>query len=102
MSSSEWNDPNGRSIAIYLDGADDPDRAADGRLLLDDDFLVLVNSWWEQLDFIVPSTRPGQTWYPEIDTFDPSTTDAAAKLGPGDHIIVGPRSIVVLRGPVAG
>jgi glycogen operon protein len=102
MSPDEWKDPNGRSVAIYLDGSSDPDRAVDGRMLLDDDFLVLVNGWWEALDFVIPQTRAGQTWYPEIDTFEPSTADATGKLGVGDRHTVGPRSIVVLRGPVAG
>ena len=51
--------PTGRpGLAIYLDGSDDPDRAEDGTLLLDDDFLVLVNGWWEPLDFALPA--PGQ------------------------------------------
>jgi hypothetical protein len=58
-------------VAVYLDGADDPDRAADGTPLTDDDFLLLVNAWWEPLGFTVPVTRPGQLWEPEIDTYDP-------------------------------
>jgi glycogen operon protein len=89
-------------MAIYLDGTDAPDHAVDGRMLLDDDFLVLVNSWWEALDFVIPATRAGQIWYPEIDTFDPAGAERAGKLGAGDRRTVGPRSIVVLRGPVAG
>ena len=52
MNSADWADPSARAIAIYLDGSDDPDRAEDGTPLLDDDFLVLVNSWWEPLDFV--------------------------------------------------
>ena len=27
------------------------------RLLLDDDFLVLVNAWWQPLGFTIPATR---------------------------------------------
>ena len=59
MNGADWADPGARAIAIYLDGSDDPDRAEDGTPLLDDDFLVLVNSWWEPLDFVLPPTRPG-------------------------------------------
>ena len=55
--------PEARSVALYLDGADAPDLAADGSPLLDDDFLMLVNAWWEPLDFTVPPTRPGQIWH---------------------------------------
>ncbi len=97
MTSPEWADPDARSIAIYLDGTDDPDRAADGALLVDDDFLVLVNGWWESLDFIIPSTRPALSWRVELDTFDPSRAPGEA-LGAGDRTTAGARSIVVLGG----
>ncbi len=99
MTSGDWADPNARSLAIYLDGADDPDRSADGKPLIDDDFLVLVNGWWEPLDFTVPPTRARQDWYWEVDTFEPSTTPAPAGLHAGDRVSVGPRSVLVLRGP---
>jgi isoamylase len=29
--------------------------------MLDDDFLVLVNAWWEPLAFTIPAARAGQT-----------------------------------------
>jgi glycogen operon protein len=101
MTGVDWADPNARSLAIYLDGADDPDRAADGNPLIDDDFLVLVNCWWETLDFTIPITRAHQDWFPELDTFDPSRAYTSAKLCAGDRLSVGARSVLVLRGPVA-
>jgi glycogen operon protein len=85
-------------VAIYLDGADAPDRDADGTPLTDDDFLLLVNAWWQPLDFVIPATRPDQTWHPRIDTYEPSGTAAHAGLAAGGHRTVGPRSIVVLQG----
>jgi glycogen operon protein len=47
MTQDQWDDPTMHAVAVYLDGADNPDEAADGTLLVDDDFLVLVNAWWE-------------------------------------------------------
>ena len=58
MNGGDWADPNARTIAVYLDGSDDPDRAEDGTWLLDDDFMVLVNSWWEPLGFTIPAPQP--------------------------------------------
>jgi glycogen operon protein len=98
MNDADWADDNARCLAIYLDGSDDPDRAEDGSLLVDDDLLLLVNSWWEPLDFTVPVTRPDQSWRPEIDTFDPGATAGPVGLGAGDTRSVGPRSLVVLVG----
>jgi len=109
-----WNDPEALAIGVYLDGSDAPDVGPDGRLLLDDDFLVLVNGWWEPLEFTIGDCRPGQAggglaWRVEIDTFDPArapvedvaaAVDAdVAPLRAGDRVTVGPRSVVVLRGP---
>jgi isoamylase len=100
MTAANWADENGRALAIYLDGSDDPDRAPDGSLMTDDDFLVLVNAWWEPLDFTVPATRAGQDWRCEISTYDPAAPARAPVLGDGDHLTVGPRSIAVLRGSI--
>jgi glycogen operon protein len=105
MTDADWSDASALALALYLDGSDDPDRAADGTLLLDDDFLVLVNAWWEPLDFVIPATRPQAAWHVAIDTHDPgpSTGPAASPAGsagparpPGEHVTVGPRSLVVL------
>src|SRR4029078_12648351 len=56
MDGGDWADPGARAIAIYLDGSDAPDRAEDGTLLIDDDFLVLVDSCSEPLHFAAPDT----------------------------------------------
>ena len=97
MNSGDWADPNARAIAIYLDGSDAPDRAEDGTPLVDDDFLVLVNSWWEPLDFVLPRTRPGAQWHAEIDSYDPAAPAGAGADSAGEQVTVGPRSVIVLR-----
>jgi isoamylase len=99
MTSENWADPNGRSLSLYLDGRDDPDQAADGSLLVDDDFLFLANAWWEALEFVIPSSRPGQIWHGELDTFDPTKPPTPSPPFAGGTVTVGPRSVVVLRGP---
>jgi isoamylase len=102
MTAADWADPGALSLAIYLDGSDDPDRAEDGTPLIDDDFLILFNAWWEQLDFVIPATRPGVAWRAEMDSYDPAAPAAAPPhRHAGDHVIVGSRSVVVLRGPSA-
>jgi glycogen operon protein len=97
MSGTDWADPTARAIAIYLDGSDDPDWAEDGTPLLDDDFLVLVNSWWEPLNFVLPATRPSAEWQAEIDSYDPTAPAGAAACSTGDQVTISPRSVAVLR-----
>jgi glycogen operon protein len=97
MTAADWPGENALAIALYLDGSDDPDRAVDGTRLLDDDFLVLVNAWWEPLGFVLPPTRPGAQWQAEIDSYDPAAPARAAQRSAGDQVTVGPRSVAVLR-----
>jgi isoamylase len=101
MTAPDWADPNALAIALYLDGSDAPDRAADGTPLTDDDFLVLVNAWWQPLDFVLPDTRPQARWQIEIDTYDLTSQSGPKVVGrrAGGHVTVGPRSVVVLLGP---
>src|SRR4051794_34366784 len=101
MDGADWADPNARALAINLDGSDDPDRAQDGSPMFDDDFLVLINSWWEPLGFVLPPTRPGAHWHAEIDSHDPAAPVRAIERGAGDQVTVGPRSIAVLRSTLA-
>ena len=88
MDDGDWADPNALAIAIYLDGSDDPDRAEDGTPMLDDDFLVMVNAWWEPLGFTLPATRPEAAWQAEIDSHDPAApgSSAAAPRAAGDDV----------------
>jgi isoamylase len=99
MTTENWTDPNARALSIYLDGGDDPDLAEDGMPLLDDDYLVLVNGWWEPLQFRVPDVGAARAWRIELDTYDPAPT-SPGDLHAGDDLTLGPQSIVVLQSPV--
>jgi isoamylase len=99
MTAADWGDSNALALALYLDGSDAPDRAQDGSPMVDDDFLALFNAWWGPLDFVIPETRDGMAWRPEIDSYDPAAASAASERHAGDKVTVGPRSVLVLRGP---
>ena len=107
MTQADWDDGSALALGVYLDGSDAPDTGPDGQPLLDDDFLVLVNAWWENIQFTIPDWRLGLAWVAEIDSFDPAAlgvADAAdAADAPqrqaGDRVTIGPRSVMVLRGP---
>ena len=101
MTQADWADGDALTLGVYLDGSDAPDTGPDGQPLLDDDFLVLVNAWWEPMSFTIPPTRPGQAWQREVDSYDPPGAWAAARTQAGDHVTAGPRSVVVLRAPRA-
>ena len=62
--------------------------------MVDDDFLILVNAWWEPLTFAVPVNLRARRWDVVCDTFDP-----ARKTTVVQELTVGPRSVVVLQSP---
>ena len=103
MSGRQWADPTMHAIAVYLDGTDAPDEADDGTPLLDDDFLILVNAYWEPVTCTIPPVRESaQTWFVELDSYDPAVS--AARVFPrhtGDTAVARPRSLTVLRAPRA-
>jgi glycogen operon protein len=80
-----------RSLAYALRGAS----------VGDDDLYVMINAWWEPLDFVVQEGT-ATSWKRVVDTSLPSPEDIA---DPGHEVPVqsliyrvGPRSIVVLKG----
>jgi isoamylase len=103
VTEEQWADPTMHAIAVYLDGTDAPDEADDGTPLLDDDFLILVNAYWEEVAVTIPAVRPNQqTWFVELDSYDPEVS--AAREFPrhtGDSVVARPRSVQVLRAPRA-
>ena len=90
MTPSNWADPGARCISIYLDGDDAPDRADDGTFLVDDDFLVLVNGWWEPLPFVIPDVGQAHAWTVELNTYDWRAAPAPTPTRPGGLVTVGP------------
>jgi isoamylase len=94
MTDADWGDSSARSIALLLDGMTDPDIAADGTPLVDDDFLVLVNAWWEPLTFTLPTSQAGRPWRIVCATY---SDQAGAEPG-HEPLVVGPRSVMVLQG----
>jgi glycogen operon protein len=65
----------------------------------DQDIYVMINAYWETLDFAIQEGAPG-TWSRVVDTFLTSPEDIASPgtepVVPGGSYRVGPRSIVVL------
>jgi glycogen operon protein len=91
MTDAAWNDPLTRSVAVLIDGSAEPDRDDRGMPMLDDDLLLLLNGWWEELEFTLPAAGP---WRPALDTFDGTIETAASPTG--TTVRVGARSVALL------
>jgi len=91
MTDAAWHDPFTRSVAVLVDGSAEPDRDERGMPMFDDDLLFMVNGWWEELEFTLPTQG---SWRRVLDTFDGTIEPAGPPIGPA--VRVGPRSLVLL------
>ena len=102
MTDSDWEAGWTRSVVAYHDGHQDADRDDRGRPMLDDDLMLIVNGWWEQLTFTLPDVGSPRAWMKEVDSFTGATAQPAAPLAAGAKLTVKPRSLVLLRAPRTG
>jgi isoamylase len=90
MRAEDWNAPFARAVAVALSG--DTGHTTQR----DDPFLILINAWWEPLDFKVPDSLLDITWNVEIDTADPAAGGRA--VDPAAAVTLTGRSLVLLHG----
>ena len=92
MDAADWSDTDARSIAMVVSGSAEPDLGDDGAPMLDDDLALLINAWWESLEFAVGwDGLPAFTI--ESDSFHP---DRAGTRVVDGCVQVGARSVMLL------
>ncbi len=89
MNPQDWNAPFARAVTMAMSGATgDYTRP-------DDPFLLMLNAWWEPLDFVVPDPLRDLTWQVEIDTTDPTVSGRA--VDPSTAVTLTGRSLMLLH-----
>ena len=68
MADEDWSNAENRSLGVFLagEGIDEPD--GDGNPISDDDFLLLINSHAEPIDFSLPFEKDERPWTLLVDT----------------------------------
>jgi isoamylase len=93
-----------RCVGVFLNGDTAPASVTRNDRMLEGSFFLILNAFWEQLDFVVPDGRFANEWVPVLDTareFDPFFDLESAKwLGAGDHVTVEGRSAVLLSNKI--
>ena len=89
MTPQDWNDSSARAVTMALSGdTGDPTRP-------DDPFMLMLNSWWEPIDFTLPDPLRDLGWRVEIDTEHP---DAAGRaVDPSAPVTLTGRSLMLLH-----
>ena len=89
MTPQDWNDSSARAVTMALSGATgDPTRP-------DDPFMLMLNSWWEPLDFTIPDPLRDLGWRVEIDSEHPDA--AGREADPSAPVSLTGRSLLLLH-----
>lgn len=100
LTDDQWNDPNTRSIGMYLSGdlhALPGESHADNKTPADDSFLLLLHSGSEHQGFILPGEPFGTHYRRILDTHEEQAHEAPWIDVAGSTVMVAPRTSVLLR-----
>ncbi|MFF4547981.1 glycogen debranching protein GlgX [Streptomyces sp. NPDC001435] len=99
MTGRDWQRPDAHSVGVFLNGDAIAERDPYGRRVVDDSFLLLLNSYWEPVDFRLPDGTYGERWTTLIDTADPEGIPDEREHKAATGLRVEPRSLVLLSRP---
>src|SRR5690606_36764657 len=98
----DWRRFDAHSVGVFLNGDAIGERDPRGRRLVDDSFLLLLNSHWEPVGFRLPPRAYGERWTALIDTADPEGTPDESEYKAVTRLTAGARSPIVLSRPLRG
>jgi len=86
------------ALAVYYNGLAITEPGVRGEEIVDDSFLLLLNSGMHDVDFILPDGPYGREWVPVLDTASVSSSDEELPFVPAGKIrTLVDHSVVVLR-----
>jgi isoamylase len=91
MTSPDWNASFARAVTMAMSGATGDQTRAD------DPFLLMINAWWEPIDFTVPESLRRLGWQVEVDTASPDAD--GLPVDPSVPVRLTGRSLMLLRSP---
>jgi isoamylase len=68
MEESHWHQDEARAVAVFVNGNAISEPDARGERVVDDSFLILLNSDYEPRDFLLPAKAYGDSWEVAVDT----------------------------------
>ncbi|MFI9829063.1 glycogen debranching protein GlgX [Streptomyces sp. NPDC051913] len=101
MTDGDWLRPDAHSVGAFLNGDAIAEPDSCGRPVVDDSFLLLLNSYWEPVGFRLPEAAYGERWTTLIDTAEPQGAEETEHKAES-VVSVAARSLVLLSRPSAG
>ncbi|MCX5059891.1 glycogen debranching protein GlgX [Streptomyces sp. NBC_00452] len=99
MTEEDWQRPDAHSVGVFLNGDAIAEPDACGRPVVDDSFLLLLNSYWEPVEFRLPDVTYGERWTTLLDTAVLGDAPDETEHKAGTVTSVEARSLVLLTRP---
>ncbi|MEU6147902.1 glycogen debranching protein GlgX [Streptomyces sp. NPDC047081] len=99
MTEEDWQRPDAHSVAVFLNGDAIAEPDPQGRPVVDDSFLLLLNSYWEPVEFQLPDPEYGERWTPLINTAEPQGPPDETEHKANTVILVERRALMLLSRP---
>lgn len=96
MTDEDWNSSWIRCIGIFISGEGTCELDAEGKPVVDDTFIMLLNSYHEPISFLVPD-KVGSRWEVVLDTNMPDLAPGQRTVNSGEPLDIAGRSVVLLR-----
>ncbi|MER5433331.1 glycogen debranching protein GlgX [Streptomyces sp. NPDC002588] len=99
MRDRDWLRSDAHSVGVFLNGDAIAEPDPRGRPVVDDSFLLLFNSYWEPVVFVLPGAAYGERWAVCADTAEPDGGRDETEYKAGAEVRVESRSLMVLSRP---
>ncbi len=96
MDDHHWQEDYARSLAVFLNGAGIRSVDTDGKKIVDANFYLLFNAYWEDVTYTLPGENYGAGWFKILDTNN-DTIESLGNYSAGDSILVPSRSILLFQ-----
>jgi glycogen operon protein len=92
-----WWSPGLQTVGMYLAGGALRSRTSRGEPITDDSFLLLLHGGEDEAEFVLPATPWAVRYERLLDTADERPHPADWSDSPGDVVVLGARSLVLLK-----
>ncbi|MFG1820246.1 glycogen debranching protein GlgX [Kribbella sp. NPDC049174] len=99
MQDGDWSRDDARAVAVFLNGDAISEPDPRGEPVVDDSFLILLNSNYEPEEFLLPAKEYGEAWSVVVDTIRPTGRAEGGEHLAGSTIRIEAHGMLVLTRP---
>ncbi|GAA0942424.1 glycogen debranching protein GlgX [Kribbella koreensis] len=99
MQDADWSRDDARAVAVFLNGDAISEPDPRGEPVVDDSFLILLNSNYEAEDFLLPAKEYGEAWSVVVDTVRPTGRAQELEHAAGTTVRIEDHGMLVLTRP---